>query len=66
MGRVGMKSSMKLRKRFKKLHQKRKNGTFDDDDMVDLLAICIELRKRGLILSKDESYWVKPMNKSKQ
>jgi len=54
-----MENSKKIKERFKKLHKKAKNGTFGDDDMVDLLAICIELRKRGYVLSEDESYWVK-------
>ena len=60
-----MENSKELQERFKELHKKTKNGTFirspSGDDMVDLLAICIELRKRGFILSEDESYWIKPV-----
>ena len=49
-----------LNEQYKQLKDKENNGVFGLEDALNLAKVCIELDKRGYLLSEDESTWLEP------
>ena len=47
---------------YKHLKAKEQNKTFDSNDAIELVGVCIDLGKLGHTLSDDKSTWIKPVD----